>query len=82
MIYCPMCESSEVELEHGRCAVCASAVIDITDIVQEAEKRGRDAAFGHIRAFVQRLQAEGKSGGLDMLIAYLDLMTTEGEAQS
>lgn len=35
----------------GVCVECHSAVIDLTDIVQAAEKRGRDAVLAEVRAW-------------------------------
>lgn len=50
MTYCPRCESDVVPTTPGVCPACASsAVIDLTDIIVAAEKRGADRAIAGVR---------------------------------
>ena len=51
-MYCPACDGTQVEIaDNGTCVDCGSAVVDLTSIMQAAEKRGAERTIAKIRAW-------------------------------
>ena len=55
MMYCPACDGTQVEIaDNGTCADCGSAVVDLTSIMQAAEKRGAERTIAKFRAWATK----------------------------
>lgn len=54
MIYCPACDLATEITNTGTCAHCGGAVVDLTSIIQDAERRGSQEMAAIIQKWAQK----------------------------